>query len=148
MEETLEQKKRRLYGKKYLSDYLLIMQKITSNIDVLCRKSIPETDSIIEKISFLSLKESFRIVFDDKNKLKNIVFNKIKQLESVYIFTSFSQDCGVIQIPSLKNFNFDFEFSDDLSGIISLVTLDLKSKILLDFYKEDNNEIIEIEIYE
>lgn len=148
MKETLEQKKRRLFGKQYLNEYTLIVKKITANIQDLCIKSILETDKIIDIISNLNLKETFVIPFGDKEKLQTIIIERLKLQGTIYLFTSLSKDCGAIEIPSINNFNFNFDFSDDKSGIISLINSDLKRKILLDFYENENNKFIEIEYYE
>lgn len=148
MYETIEQKKRRLFGKQYLSDYLSVIEKITH-----CKKEnirllpIVETDKIIEKESSLKLVYSTKMMFDDKTELKRIIAEKIESEDGFYLFTSLSRDCGVVVIDSLEDFNFDFNFMDDHSGIVSLVSSNLKEKILLDFYEEEGEKFIEVEYY-
>ena len=144
MEESLEQKKRRLFGKQYLSEYQEVINKITKNDFKIL--SIVETDKLIEKVSKLKLRFSKKILFNDKEELKSIIFNNFNTNDSVYIFTSLSRDCGAVLIDSIIYFNFNF--MDDHSGIISLISSDVKNKILLDFYEEDGLQYLEIESYQ
>nr|DAW61605.1 MAG TPA: hypothetical protein [Caudoviricetes sp.] len=146
MEESLEQKKRRLFGKQYLSEYQEVINKITKNDFKIL--SIVETDKLIEKVSKLKLRFSKKILFNDKEELKSIIFNNFNTNDSVYIFTSLSRDCGAVLIDSIIYFNFNFNFMDDHSGIISLISSDVKNKILLDFYEEDGLQYLEIESYQ
>ena len=146
MKESLEQKKRCLFGKQYLSEYQEVINKITkNNFKIL---SIVETDKLIEKESKLKLRFSKKILFNDKEELKSIIFNNFNTNDSVYIFTSLSRDCGAVLIDSIIYFNFNFNFMDDHSGIISLISSDVKNKILLDFYEEDGLQYLEIESYQ
>ena len=144
MEESLEQKKRRLFGKQYLSEYQEVINIMTKNDFKIL--SIVETDKLIEKESKLKLRFSKKILFNDKEELKSIIFNNFNTNDSVYIFTSLSRDCGAVLIDSIIYFNFNF--MDDHSGIISLISSDVKNKILLDFYEEDGLQYLEIESYQ
>lgn|SRR5690606_5305130 len=146
MEESLEQKKRRLFGRQYLNEYQDIIKKIINNdFEIL---SIVETDKIIEKERQLKLIFSKRILFENKEELKSIVLENIKTDNNIYVFTTLSRDCGAILIDNINSFNFDFHFADDPSGILSLISSDIKNKILLDFYEEDKLFYIEIEHYQ
>ena len=123
-----------------------VINKITkNNFKIL---SIVETDKLIEKESKLKLRFSKKILFNDKEELKSIIFNNFNTNDSVYIFTSLSRDCGAVLIDSIIYFNFNFNFMDDHSGIISLISSDVKNKILLDFYEEDGLQYLEIESYQ
>lgn len=48
---------------------------------------------------------------------------------------------------TLKLFNLDFNFKDEHSGIISIIQVNYFNRILLDFYKIEDHEIIEIEVF-
>lgn len=146
MEESLEQKKRRLFGRQYLNEYQDIIKKIINNdFEIL---SIVETDKIIEKERQLKLIFSKKILFENKEELKSIVSENISTDNNIYVFTTLSRDCGAILINNINSFNFDFHFADDPSGILSLISSDIKNKILLDFYEEDKLFYIEIEHYQ
>lgn len=149
MIESLEQKKRRLFGNQYSDEYRVIINKITirnsNNFKIL---SIPETDNLIDDIANLKLKSSVKLLFNEKLLLKKNVLEKLNTVCGIYLFTSLSKDCGAVLIDSINLFNFDFNFTDDDSGIISIVASNLKDKILLDFYEEDGTEYIEIEHFQ
>jgi hypothetical protein len=146
--ETLEQRKRRLFGKQYLNDYLSVLNKLSlikiENKDLL---SIVETDKIIDKASSLLLSNSLKIEFSNKDELKKEILNIFNYQDRVYLFTSLSKDCGTVDINLLNEFNFNFNYNDDISGIIILISTLRKKKILLDFYEEDEKKYIEIEFY-
>lgn len=146
MQESLEQKKRRLFGKIYLEEYRSIIESITNNSFRIL--SILETDELIENESKLKLIFSKKIPFDNKDELKEIILNYLDTNGRIYIFTSLSKDCGAVQITSISFFNFNFNFMDDPSGIISLISSDIKHKILLDFYEEDGLQYLEVEYYQ
>jgi len=47
----------------------------------------------------------------------------------------------------LNEFNFNFNYNDDTSGIIILISTSGEKKIILDFYEEAKKKYIEIEFY-
>lgn len=148
MLESLEQKKRRLYGGKYLKEYTDIIKRITTlNENEIRILSIIETDSIIEKGKMLQLQSSIRVFFNAKEELKKYILEKLDTDDRIYLCTFFSVDCGVLLIDSLEFFNFHFNFEDDPSGIITLMNSNLEHKVLLDFYEENGLKYIEIEYY-
>ncbi|WP_353118217.1 hypothetical protein [Myroides odoratus] len=147
MLESLEQKKRRLYGKKYLKEYIGVIKRITTlNEHEINLLSIIETDNIIEKEKTLKFQSSSKLFFNDKEELKKFIIEKLNT-DSIYVCTQFSVDCGILMIDSLKVFNFQFDFDDDSSGIITLINSNLEHKVLLDFYEENGLKYIEIEYY-
>ena len=146
--ETLEQRKRRLFGKQYLNDYLSVLNKLSlikiENKNLL---SIVETDMIIEKASSLLLSNSLKINFLNKDELKKEILNIFNYQDRVYLFTSLSKDCGTVDINMLNEFNFNFNYYDDTSGILILISTSGDKKIILDFYEEDKKKYLEIEFY-
>lgn len=146
MEETIEQKKRRLFGRQYLEEYLESIHKITiiKNPKIL---SIVETDRINNNQNKLNNSFSIKLLFDNKSELKNIILKQFKSKDNVYLFVPLSKDCGAIEMNSIINFNFNFDFTDEPSGIISIISKNLKEKILLDFYEEQEVKYIEFEYY-
>lgn len=147
--ETYEQKKRRLFGKQYLQSYLGELKNILQiSVDALDLLPIVETDKLIEIDYSNYLKISFNILFNEKNKLKEIIFKNCERInKSYFIFTEYSLDCGTLKIRKLQDFNFDFSFKSLNSGLISLISKDLSEKIILDFSEENGVEYLEIEIY-
>ncbi|MDD3080287.1 MAG: hypothetical protein PHH37_14470 [Paludibacter sp.] len=149
MEETLEQKKRRLFGKQYLTKYIDVVKKITTQQEnnEIRLLSITETDKLIVKENTLKLIFSTKILFNNKLDLKKIILEKVNTNDKIYLFTSLSQHCGAVVLESITEFNFNFNFGDDPSGIISLLSFKVDKKILLDFYEEEGIKYIEIEYY-
>ena len=148
--ETYEQKKRRLFGKQFLPQYLEELNKILKiHVDSTNLSSIVEMDEVRQNILAKKLKYKFKILFNEKEKLKEIIFSNIERFnDKYYVFTSYSMNCGILMIDSLQEFNFDFSFEDMRSGIITLTRADLFEEILLDFNEENGVEYLEIEIYE
>ncbi|PWJ57016.1 hypothetical protein CLV98_109125 [Dyadobacter jejuensis] len=147
--ETTEQKRRRLFGKQDVPLYLAELNKILKiHIGPTDLLSIVETDEIRQQNLAKNLIFSTKILFDEKNKLKEII--KINEVLGVgyYVFTKYSRDCGTLLMNSFDNFDFDFPFDALLSGLITFTQEDLRKEIVLDFYEEDGVEYLEIEIYE
>lgn len=145
--ETYEQKKRRLYGKQLLTSCLNEFNKIIKvNIYATSLLSIVETDLIRNQIPTMKIKYKYEILFSEKDKLKEIIFNNVENYNSsYYVFASYTENCGLLVINSLQDFNLDFSFKDVASGIITLVRCDLLEEIVFDFYEEDGMEYLEIE---
>ena len=150
MEESIEQKKRRLFGKQYLVEYLAIIKKITKykNEDDIKIISIPKTDIVINKNVLLEKNAVFRIPFNNKTELKHIVVGICKKNEPVYLYTDLSKDCGLVFLNSIDEFNFEFNFDDEPNGLIIFIGFENNYKILLDFYEDDDVEYIDIESYQ
>ena len=145
--ETIEQKKRRVFGKQFLDTY----KKELSNL------INPE----ISDYEFLSLVETDKLYLKEINDgitIKKIDFdNKIDILdkllksfsenkcENYFILTSYYKDCGAVVIKSLNNFNIGFDFNAEHSGLIEIFDSILENKILMDYY-EENDKKIDIEV--
>lgn len=147
--ETLEQKKRRLFGRKHLPEYLRelsrLLKREVKSTELL---SIVETDEFIDSISHFKgqepdCKETIR--FTDKTSLIAILYNTISDWNVSYMmYLSYSLDCGLMKIPSLSCFNLNFNFDDENAGIIEFIRTDGEEKIKLDYYEEHSEQILEI----
>lgn len=150
--ETYEQKRRRLFGKvNFLPAYLQQLNKLL-NIEVTADMllSIVKTDSFLEQIDFdsdtLFYKET--ISFEDKEKLQRIVRSKLLDWNANYMMELTNvKECGLLPIPNLSVFNWDFKYEDEKSGIIVFIRQDKKEELVLDFYEEDFQYFLDIEIY-
>ncbi len=150
--ENLEQKKRRLFGKKHLPKYLEELNRLVryevKESDLL---SIVDTDNFIESSKILdknSLIFQKTILFSEKEKLLDLIKENTLEMNAPYLmYLSYSLDCGLMRLSSLYDFNFNFSFYDEHAGIIIFTREDKKEKILLDYSEDNNKEIIEIEVY-
>ncbi|WP_291588026.1 hypothetical protein [Bacteroides sp.] len=111
--------------------------------------SIVETDKFINSIShFKGQEPDYKeiIRFSDKTFLTTILCNTILDWEIPYMmFLSRSLDCGLMKIPSLSCLNFNF--NDEHAGIIIFTRIDGEDRILLDYYEEHSEQMLEINIY-
>src|SRR5262249_51866808 len=65
----------------------------------------------------------------------------------VYVWTPTSRTCGLIRPMPLSVVGFGFPFSMSPDGILSIVTEDLADKLLLDYFRDDQDEErLEIEV--
>lgn len=65
----------------------------------------------------------------------------------VYIWIEHTNTCGLLEIGSIAEFNFKFEYSVSPQGIISLLTKDMTDNMVLDFFEDSSHEqLIEIEL--
>lgn len=150
--ETYDQKKRRLLGNKCLHRYLNELNRLfNGKINKQNLLSIVDTDTFLQSVSYFKDSKPYYkniIKFSDKNTLKNILSAKITNWDVPYmVYLSDSLKCGLLEIPSLSYFNLDFSFFDEPSGIIIFIRMDGKEKILLDYYEDNNDYFLEIEIY-
>ena len=145
--ETYEQKRRRLLGKvNYLPEYLNTLRRILkTEVTTNQLLSIVDTDDFISRNKSRLCVYKETIPFEDKNKLKEII-HSITQDENVpyFIWLDQSTSCGLYMISNLSAFNWDFKFNDDPNGIIILTRQDGKEEIVLDFYEEENLNLLDI----
>nr|WP_315218686.1 hypothetical protein [uncultured Flavobacterium sp.] len=145
--ESIEQKKRRLYGKRYLEEYLKELNALT-NIKVFESNlmSIVESDLLGTVIKSKVYKTTIK--FNDKEKLLLLVGEMIKtKNKSCYLYTTYSEDCGVLKLKSLNEFNINFNFDDEHGGLIKIVLEDLSNELILDFYNQENDIYLDIEVF-
>jgi hypothetical protein len=70
-----------------------------------------------------------------------------KNSSSVYIWTPRTNSCGLYSVESIDAVNFNFPFNINAEGILVLLSVDGKDKLLLDFYKSDEGkQVVEIEV--
>ena len=149
--ETLEQKKRRLLGKKYLRSYLEELSRLLNrNVKGDELLSIEDTDAFIRETASLKNGIYYKktIKFEDKVYLKNILEKNVSDFDKPYfMYLSYSLDCGLMKFSSLRDFNLNFNFYDEHVGLIEFIRSDEMEEILLDYYEENGEKLIDIEIF-
>lgn len=145
--ETYDQKKRRLFGRQYLESYLKELDAITNKkINEEMLLSLVESDEINSTVFTES--RTTLIDFHDKEKLLLLLGDLAKLRNGeIYLYTSYSEDCGMLQLDSLMDFNVNFDFEDEHSGLITITLKDLSNKLILDFYEEGNDQLLTVEVY-
>ena len=147
--ETLEQKKRRLVGKiNFLDTYLKTLNKITlKKIDSTMLLSVVETDRLYSTNNDYNIDYRITLDFNAPQKIKE--WDKIKSVfgsKPLYIWLTNGEYCGLCPLESIEYFNINFDYEDDSYGIIVLIVHDFTQKVVLDFYEEDGEKKIDIEI--
>lgn len=138
--------KRKNVGKRYMIEYLESLNKLTLNsVEDYKVLSIEETLNL--DVSNKKNRKKIYINFDDKERLSHL-FNSISEMmdSEIYLFTDYSLYCGVLKLNSITDFNINFSFEDEEKGIITLRTVDNSNAIILDFYEEHGNKLLEIEV--
>lgn len=150
--ETYEQKKRRLSGKvNFLPKYLQTLNqllKIEVTADMLL--SIVETDTFFKQINFDNNTLFYKrtIPFNDKKKLKTIICSQLLDMNAPYMVELSNVElCGLLPIPNLYIFNWNFKYDDEDKGLIIFIRQDKKEELVLDFYEENFQYLLDIEIY-
>lgn len=64
----------------------------------------------------------------------------------VYIVFMDSKDYGVVKLPSIKLFNCQFDLTVDPLGIVSILSIDLKNRIIVDYEEHDSKFSIEVDL--
>lgn len=87
------------------------------------------------------------IKFSDLGSFKDSIFKTFPDYWStpVLIRTERSKYCYMYRIPSLHFFNWDFPFNLN-EGILALISVDYSFAIILNWYEEDDINIIDIQI--
>lgn len=150
--ETLAQKKRRLFGGKYLPKYLEELSRLLGRkVESTELLSIVETDKFIDSINyFKESKPDYKetIKFSDKARLKTILYKTVIGWDVPYmIYLAYSRNCGLMRISSLCCFNWNFDFNDEHGRYITFTRADGKERIVLDYDEEFSEQVLEIRIY-
>ncbi len=152
MKESIEQRRRFYVGKyyyreTYLKDLSRLLLRDVTETELL---SIGETDAFLERFSKENLEThlKFTMGFDDKEQLRALLLQHITKWTVPYMmYLSNVENCGLIEIPTLYDFNWDFKYSDETHGSVYFKRKDYKEKILLDYYEEYNEYYLDLEIW-
>lgn len=94
--------------------------------------------------------KKFKIGFTEKLDAHFATFvRNLQALNSnpIYIWIEHTNECGLLEISSIVEFNFKFEYTVISQGIISLLTKDMSDNMVLDFFEDSSGErFIQIEL--
>jgi len=127
-----------LTGRSVSADALLSVHETILLRDKL--KQIPKEQVVRACIPFEALKSrAFTLMLDRLNTLN---------ASPVALWLPKSSDCGLLQLPSIKEINFGFSFDLIPEGILVIATSDGLNRMLLDFSdEEDGQRSLEIELH-
>ena len=150
MEETFDQKRRRLFGHLEMDAYLEVLRQIIllpieqNNII-----SIPTSDYILtQKRIFISDFPYFRMTirFDDREEqLLKIIDKFFTPDDAFYLWTKYTDRCGLYRLSSLSFLNLSFPW--DGIDLISLISTSFENEFVLDWYEEYKEHYLDISIY-
>lgn len=85
--------------------------------------------------------------FHSKELLKNVLscINQVNK-DCVYIGIGLSEQCGYARLDSIMDFNTQFNYLDESTGIINLYSSDIENELIIDFYEEDEVWYYDLEI--
>lgn len=138
--------------KKHLNSYLGELEKLAlQKVDV-SKLVLDRIDVLKEAAIRLSNNqgEFFQIPFEEKRGVDfKIYINRLKSVNSgkVYLWTDYSNYCGLLLLDDLTQLNLEFGFHDEHSGIMTLLAENLKDKLILDWSEEGGRRMLEIESY-
>lgn len=141
--------KRRTVGKvyylqSYLKDLTCLLQRKVTSEELF---SLNETDTFFESAPEWKIFNKITLNFSNKDVLLKFIQQNILNWETSYmIYLSDVQYCGLLEIPTLSDFNWNFHFNDEHCGLICFIRKDYKEKIVLDFYEADLNNFIDVDI--
>ena len=143
------QAKQKYKCKIHLPKYLKELERITHLNPMRIEESLLsiETTNALPKPD-RSVYKKYEIEFSDKSKLRRYFDNLIKAKDgSAFLLTEYSKFCGALPLNSINDFNLDFSFNAEHMGIIVLMLSDNSNELVLDFYEENNVQMLEIEAF-
>jgi hypothetical protein len=66
---------------------------------------------------------------------------------AVYLWTHYSNHCGLLQPMPLMSVNFGFEFGLTTEGVLNVLASDFRDELVLDWSRGDGQEVLEIELF-
>lgn len=133
-------------GKRYKSTYTReLTQLVIPDIDE--TRFLP-LEKTLELPPIEGDKKKYRFPFEKKETLCTIIKELIKEKDGeILLITYYSKLCGAYILDSLKDFNIYFDFEAEHSGLIVLRLADSSNKLLLDFYEENGERLLDVEIF-
>lgn len=150
MEETFDQKRRRLFGHLEMDAYLEVLQQIILQpIEQNNIISIPASDLFLaQKRIIISDIPFFRMTirFEDREEqLSKVIELFFLPNEAFNLWTKYTDRCGLYRLSSLSFLNLSFPW--DGIDLISLISTSFEKELVLDWYEEYGEHYLDISIY-
>ncbi|MFM2417514.1 MAG: hypothetical protein RL385_2237 [Pseudomonadota bacterium] len=112
--------------------------------------SVEETARIQQQLRFRGevSKVTRRLSFDDRLGLVFARFIRALCAANsgpVQVWIKTTSDCGLLVLPSVADFNVAFDYETDANGVVTLRTADLENELLLDYFEEHGQRLLEVE---
>ena len=143
MNETLERKKIRVYGKTHRK---LHINECLEELNRVFLPQIIEAD-LLDALKTFDFIKDFRDIERPYTIKSTVDFNKKEQFLDAfvninmldcpfYVDASCCDVCGLLYIKSIKEFNINFKWNDEQRNMIEFIKPDKSIQILLDYYEE------------
>lgn len=108
-----------------------------------------DADSFLESMRGAESNQiTYRCSFNDKAQLREIINRHCLMTQPHLLFTHYSEECGPLKLPSLIDFNWDFKFDAEPSGLIVFYSIDKSYQLVLDYYNEQDKKQIDMKFIE
>lgn len=144
----------RLAYKRYLQSHLSQLSHLTNRYigenDLLPLETTHSIREESKQLLDMSSLRKFKIDFSEKLGVRFEEF--VRNLHAlnpnpVYIWIEHTNTCGLLEIRSIIEFNFKFDYAEINQGIVSLLTKDMRDNLVLDFFEDSSGaRFIEIEL--
>jgi hypothetical protein len=145
---------------KHLIQYKLNIHRYLVELKGLCLKAPLESELLsvqrteqIRANSLVALRgkpvRKIQMSFEDKKAIKfrsYVAKLHLANPHSVFVWTEKSNSCGLYEISSLLEFNFNFEFDVNEQGIVVLLASNLADSLVFDFSYDDRTSTYMLEI--
>jgi len=111
-----------------------------------------QTDEIMNKFSkvpdfpFYQVKLFFEEKTSEKfSNFLHILYNA--NPSNVYLWTKFASYYGICVLDSILDINTQFSFECSNNGLFTITTLDMRDRILFDFYEKSEIRLLDVELF-
>ncbi len=136
--------------KNYLQVLSILTNRAVKKEDL---TSLEKSLEIIAKHEYIRTLPNmkFEIGFEGRSsdQFKNFIRNLEKTKQSpIFIWSKGANSCGLLQVSSLFEINFEFEYEIDGNGVFVFTSDDLQDELLIDFYENNEEQrMMKIEVY-
>lgn len=136
---------------RYLNSYLAELNHLfTIDITEGNLQSLEFTQRHIEQIHqqnrALLYKEC--LSFSQREHIRQILLdNNFSEESPCYFWSLLSDSCGLLAVPSVKHFNWTFNYDIDENGIFVFYDASFNKEVKIDFYDEGDDRKIKIELW-
>jgi hypothetical protein len=107
--------------------------------------SVEETEVILRRSKEVERAPSWKVEIPFAHKMGDRFRRFTSQLVGkyageVYLWTPLANDCGMSRSVTLADINFDFRFDTSPNGILTVLSTDLRDKLLLDYFRNDHDQ--------
>ncbi|WP_339505650.1 hypothetical protein [Pseudomonas sp. RL_105y_Pfl2_101] len=112
------------------------------------RKSLPETDRIIEKLRSMQLTHCIERTYESLDECFNFITTQLAKKNFYALIDEDWKYCGAVLIEANTKLNNNFNFDESTSDEIRLIAADFSSQISVDHFQDSDSHLYECSIKE